>query len=139
MGFALTKEKSSPRILRVVPSQMSYKLYIDDLRNPPDRSWVVVRSVAAAQEYIEAYGFPSFISFDHDLGMKGKILPSGLWVGEEEEQPTGYDFAKWLCEKDMDEPWMSRLKFSYQVHSANPVGAANITGYLDNYFEVCVQ
>lgn len=118
---------------------MSYKLYIDDLRNPPDRSWVVVRSVDAAKEYIQTYGYPHFISFDHDLGMKGKILPNGLWVGEETEQPDGYDFAKWLCAMDMDEPWMSRLKFSYQVHSANPIGSANIIGYLNNYFEACVH
>lgn len=139
MGFALSTEKQSPRILQSCSSQMSYKLYIDDLRNPPDRSWVVVRSVAAAKEYIQTYGYPHFISFDHDLGMKGKILPNGLWVGEETEQPDGYDFAKWLCAMDMDEPWMSRLKFSYQVHSANPIGSANIIGYLNNYFEACVH
>ncbi|MNK75747.1 hypothetical protein D3C87_952970 [compost metagenome] len=138
-GLRFDQRKAITAFSADVPSQMSYKLYIDDLRNPPDRSWVVVRSVAAAQEYIETYGFPSFISFDHDLGMKGKILPSGLWVGEETLQPDGYDFAKWLCDQDMETPWMSRLKFSYQVHSSNPVGAANITGYLNNYFEVCVH
>lgn len=118
---------------------MSYKMYLDDLRNPPDRSWVVVRSVAAAQEYIFTYGYPSVISFDHDLGMKGKILPNGLWVGEEEEQPTGYDLAKWLCEKDMDAPWMSSRKFRYEVHSANPIGSANIHGYLSHYIKACVH
>lgn len=118
---------------------MTYKLYIDDVRNPPDRTYVVVRSMAAAQEYIEEYGYPFYVSFDHDLGMKGQVLSNGLWIGEEVEQPSGYDFAKWLCAKDMDKPWMLSHEFRYNVHSANPVGSANITGYLENYLEVCVH
>lgn len=118
---------------------MTYRMYIDDLRNPPDRSWVVVRSVEAAQAYISEYGFPYLISFDHDLGMKGKLLPSGLWVGEEVDLPSGYDFAKWLVEQDMDKPWMAAVDFKYIVHSANPVGAANIYGYLNNYHDAVLQ
>ncbi len=112
---------------------MSYNLYIDDIRNPPNRKYVVVRSFEAAKAYIAEFGMPRFVSFDHDLGMMGKTLPSGIWIGEEVEAATGYDFAKWLCEQDMDSPWMSSLGFSFHVHSANPVGKANIEGYLNNY------
>lgn len=119
---------------------MTYRMYVDDLRNPPDRSWVVCRSVAAAQEYIEVYGYPYFISFDHDLGMKTSgVTPGGIVLAAEEEAPTGYDLTKWLCECDLDSPWMRRLNFRYQVHSANPVGKANIYGYLDHYFKVVVH
>lgn len=119
---------------------MTYRLFLDDLRNPPDRSWVTCRSVAAAQEYIEAYGYPYLISFDHDLGMKTTGVAGGFIIlAQEVVAPTGYDFAKWLCECDLDEPWMSRLNFRYQVHSANPVGKRNIDGYLSHYFKAVVH
>ena len=101
---------------------MSYKMYIDDIRIPKVEGYVVVRSFEEAVNFIQQQGFPSFVSFDHDLGMDQT---------ESSELPTGYDFAKWLCEKDMDKPFMQN--FDYFVHSANPVGKANIEGYLDNY------
>lgn len=116
---------------------MSYKMFIDDIRNPPDRTWVVVRSVDAAIEYIQSHGFPRFISFDHDLGLKLQIQPSGVGIlladgAEDTEAPSGFNFAKWLVEQDLEIHWMS-AGFDYQVHSANPVGAANIRGLLDQY------
>jgi hypothetical protein len=108
------------RILRRY--NMTYRLFLDDLRMPPDRTWVVCRSVAAAKQYIADYGWPAFVTFDHDLGMASA-----------EEAPTGYDFAKWLCEQDQESPWMAKSKFWWYVHSANPVGAANINSYLRWY------
>ena len=47
--------------------------------------------------------------------------------------PTGYDFAKWLVDMDMDNIYKFPENFSFHVHSANPVGKANIEGYLNNY------
>jgi len=60
--------------------------------------------------------FPSFISFDHDLG-------DGL---------TGYDCAKWLVEYDLETGLMP-ADFSFYVHSQNPVGASNIKNLLNSY------
>lgn len=118
---------------------MSYKLYIDDIRNPPDGSWVVARSVDAAITYIRTYGFPRFISFDHDLGLKLRVRDDNaiILLAEEEdtEAPSGFDFAKWLVNEDLENRWMAR-GFDYHVHSANPVGAANIRGLLDHYLRV---
>lgn len=125
-------------------NSMSYKLFLDDIRNPPDGSWVVARSMAAAVTYIQAYGFPRFISFDHDLGLKLKAPEQVDYSGhhyiliadlEDTEAPSGFDFAKWLVNEDLEIQWMSR-GFDYQVHSANPVGAANIRGLLDHYLRV---
>ena len=72
-------------------------------------------------------GFPSFISFDHDLG---------------HEKYTGYDIAKQLVENDMisgDKDSRERYKFSndfgFYVHSQNPIGKANIEGLLNNYLK----
>lgn len=94
-----------------------YNIYLDDIRNPKElREFVVLRSMTAATEYVTAHGFPTYISFDHDLA----------------EELTGYDFAKWLVELDMQTNTMP-ADFEFNVHSANPVGAANITAYLNNY------
>ncbi|WP_371131695.1 cyclic-phosphate processing receiver domain-containing protein [Sulfuricurvum sp.] len=47
--------------------------------------------------------------------------------------PSGYDFAKWLVEMDMDGKIHIPEDFYFTVHSANPVGAKNIQEYLRNY------
>jgi hypothetical protein len=95
-------------------------MFIDDLRDPPDSGWVVMRNSEDAIACLNARGCPEKISFDHDLG--------------------GDDIAmvvvKYLVEKDMDDggtfipPW-----FTFLVHSANPVGARNIDGYLRGYLQ----
>ena len=97
---------------------MAYKLFIDDERFPIDDSWVIVRSYDAAISYIKEHGMPGFISFDHDLG---------------DNSLTGYDVAKWLVEADLDGIILINKDFPYYVHSANPIGAANIRGLLDSY------
>lgn len=96
------------------------KLFLDDLRSPPDATWQVARSYDAALWLIENIGHPCIeISFDHDLG---------------DNVPSGYDFAKALIELDMDGIFeLSRVK-RFHVHSANPVGALNITSILRSYF-----
>lgn len=96
-------------------------LYLDDLRPVPS-GWAVARSFDDAVAYVETHGVPSMISFDHDLGEAEGVL-----------LPTGYDFAKWLVERDLDRPGFIPADFQFTVHSANPVGARNITGYLEGY------
>lgn len=99
------------------------KLFIDDIRQPPDNTYAVVRSYNDAIAYMESMGCPEYISFDHDLG--------------DDDQGTGYDVAKWMVDKDLDaNGQFIPDDFEYNVHSANPVGARNITGLLDNYLAV---
>lgn len=93
---------------------MSYKLFIDDERSPPDETWVVTRSSYDALDYIETNGMPNFISFDHDLG------------GED----TTMVFLKKLVEyvwNGTDSPP------DYKVHSANPVGSQNIISFMESW------
>lgn len=99
---------------------MTYKLFLDDVRNPREDGWVVVRSFIEAARYVHQHGFPDHVAFDHDLG--------------EEDHRTGRHFAQWLIEHDMRYETMPR-HFTYSVHSANPVGAANIRGLLDSYIK----
>lgn len=103
---------------------MTYCMFVDDIRNPdwiyPDLDtddWLVCRTMQEAQDVIADLGWPNWISFDHDLG---------------ENEPTGYDLAKWLVNQDLDTHAMP-ANFDFAVHSANPVGAANIQGLLTNY------
>ena len=97
-----------------------YSLYLDDERNPKtDRKFSICRTMDEARDMVVEYGFPEYISFDHDLG-------DGI--------PTGFDFAKWLVDHDLDTNTMPH-NFTFNVHSANPSGVANIQGLLDHYME----
>jgi len=64
------------------------------------------------------YGCPNYISFDYDLGKNA---------------PTGYDFAKWLIEEHVSKNIRIPANFDFNVHSANPVNAKNISEYLKQY------
>jgi len=97
---------------------MIYTMYIDDIRTPQKEYDVITRSSVETEEYLIRNGCPTHISFDHDLG------------GDD----TAMRIVKFIIEMDldMDSNWIPD-NFTYNVHSANPVGAANIEGYLKSY------
>ena len=96
-------------------------LFIDDIRNPKTGHYTIARNYAEAVKFMRENGCPDFISFDHDLG---------------ENQPSGYDIAKWMVNKDLDmNGEFIPKKFMYEVHSANPVGRENIRGLLTGYLK----
>ena len=90
-----------------------------------DVQWSIVRSYDEAVDWVLKVGFPEVISFDHDLGELH-------YDSDYTDEKTGYDFAKWLIEYDMDTNTMPK-DFQFTVHSMNPIGAANIQQLLDNY------
>lgn len=98
---------------------MSYYLFLDDERYPPDdgKLWHIARTMDDVKWLFERKGCPSFISFDHDLG---------------DDQPSGMDIAKWIIESDLDCEIIPP-NFAFYVHSQNPVGKANIEGLLNQY------
>jgi hypothetical protein len=89
-------------------------LFIDDIRDPPEGDWIVVRSSSEGIEHIKANGMPCFISFDHDLG------------GED----TTMVFLRKLVETVWDG---SEKPPEYTVHSANPVGSQNIISFMESW------
>jgi hypothetical protein len=118
---------------------MTWNLFLDDERNLEDVTWapwevrekyrnevwIICRNwsqVASMIRYLESY--PSYISFDHDLG---------------DNEATGYDIVKMMIEDSMNHPDDPMLQFSdtfaFYVHSQNPVGKANIEAYLNNYLK----
>jgi len=113
-------------------------LFLDDERMPKDVKWLliggvgswgadwkIVRSCDEAINWVQDNGFPDVISFDHDLGLMH-------YANDYSDGKTGYDFAKWLVEYDMDTNTMP-ANFSFTVHSKNPQGTINIEKLLDNY------
>lgn len=112
---------------------MTY-LFIDDERNPTDVTWVtgfdahapwaVVRSYDDAVQWVKDHGCPTNVSFDHDLGMNGNTTAK-----------TGYDFATWLVDYDIDNNVMP-AGFQFTVHSMNPIGAKNIKFLMENYLKL---
>lgn len=105
-----------------------YTLFLDDLRDANKYfeeadNLYVCRTYKEAVALVEKKGLPGFVSFDHDLGDT-----------ENEVEEDGYLFAKYLVQYMMDNEITTA--FEYQVHSANPIGAENITSYLNNWFRV---
>lgn len=98
---------------------MSWKMFIDDERFPVDKEMIIVRSFEEAIDKMNEKGCPVCIYFDHDIG-------EGMF--------TGYDLAKWLVEKDLDNnKEFIPKEFTFEVHSQNPVGKENICGLLNSY------
>lgn len=115
-------------------------LFLDDERMPGDVKWLliggvgswgadwyIVRSLNEAVAWVKEHGFPDVISFDHDLG-------DAHYEEDYSDGKTGYDFAKWLIEHDLDNNSMPE-NFKFTVHSKNPIGKENIERLLNSYLE----
>lgn len=115
---------------------MKYKLYLDDMRYPDiHEDWRIARNYHDAVWYVKTYGLPYHISFDHDLAdshYDWSILGIPAETLTPPKEFTGYDFAKWFCNWVLDNQ-LDLSNFTYYVHSANPVGAANIEAYMKNF------
>ena len=118
-----------------------YHLYLDDIRNPRRGGpWIVVRSHNDFVDFIEEYGIPEVVSFDHDLADEHYDIGAfGEWETMEElydqfTEKTGLDSAKWLIDYCIDND--VALPKCY-VHSANPAGSKNIISWINNYKKHC--
>jgi len=108
-------------------------IFLDDYRIPSDVSWTTIPNVdwTIVRNYNEFVKLiescdeaPYFIAFDHDLA-------DNHYVGDfsNPNEKTGMDCAKWLVEICQQRKWDIP---SFLVHSLNPIGAENITAYLEN-------
>jgi len=118
-------------------------LYLDDIRKPLANHWEVVTNYDEFVSHIRLNGLENYelISLDHDLGEQATnefykntqpnyILNYDNIINEK----TGLDCAKWLVAESMTKK--IPLPQIY-VHSANPIGSANIMGYVNNYLMSC--
>lgn len=95
------------------------KLWVDDIRTPPDRTWTWTKSsqdtirTLTNQKIMFARGWiekPEVMSLDHDLGG---------------DDTTRY-VVLWMCNHDF---WPNEVR----VHSANPVGVEWLEGMIKRY------
>jgi hypothetical protein len=114
-------------------------LYLDDVRIPTTDSWEVVRNYDEFVAHIKMNGLENYevISLDHDLG-EGAMVEYYTNVKPNYEldykripEKTGMDCARYLVAEVMGKNIPMPTIY---VHSANPIGAANIMGYVNNYF-----
>lgn len=83
---------------------------VEILRTTKKNKRFLVRSYYEAVDFVDKFGLPDMILFDHDLG----------------NGPTGYDFLKWLCNQNLG-------YFEAYFHSANPIGRKNMEDYYEGY------
>jgi len=129
------------------------KIYLDDVRTPKDKDWVVVRDYHQLVNLVQNVGIRNIgtISLDHDLGDSAmneyhtNVSPNFKLNYENITEKTGYDAAKFLVDEFYSK-YPERLEMDYfikkeepvmfpivVVHSANPIGSANICGYINNF------
>lgn len=85
------------------------KLWIDDIRMPPDNDWEWAKTAHDAVRLLRLHWNEiNEVSFDHDLG---------------ENSRTGYDILIWIERRCARGKKFPALMFT---HSANPVGRANM-------------
>ena len=128
---------------------MKTLLWLDDIRDPyssefedflvfspvsPPYNVHWVKSYAEFKNWIQYWGLPDGIAFDHDLGDNPELrvaLGIGDWFNmEENREYTGYDCAKWLVDYCIDN---KKTLPAFNSHSANPVGKENILSLLNNF------
>jgi len=118
------------------------QLYLDDIRTPNSDDWHVVRNYDELVSHIRLNGLDKYevISLDHDLGDTAQkeyynnVSPNYQLDYNNILEKTGLDCAKWLVAESMN----SKIPLpQIYTHSANPIGAANIMGYVNNYLKNC--
>jgi hypothetical protein len=119
---------------------MRYNIYLDDVRTPIEKDWVVVRDYDDFVKTVTKLGLENInlISLDHDLGDTAmmewytNVYNNYKLDYNNITEKTGMDCAKWLVERWMEGQSVVEVK----VHSANAIGSANIMGLLNNYRHV---
>ena len=118
------------------------RLYLDDIRTPVDDDWILVRNYDEFVAQIKLNGLGNFevISLDHDLGEGAMVeyytnVKNNYMLDYNNiEERTGMDCCRYLVSDSMNEK--IPLPQIY-VHSANPIGSANMMGYINNYLMNC--
>ncbi len=132
---------------------MKQSIYLDDLRTPTAGVWMIARTYNEFVNRVTQIGLANIdtISLDHDLGDDAinefvyNAMQNYTIDYNNIQEKTGYDCAKWLVNYFYDEnPTRLDMHVSYKkqnpivfpkvvVHSANPIGSANIMGYINNF------
>ena len=117
-------------------------IYLDDIRTPIESGWIICRNYEEFVKTVSKIGIENIgkISLDHDLGDSAikeyfdNVSKNYVLDYDNIIEKTGYDCAKWLVGQSMSTGKKLPL---IVTHSANPIGSANIMGYINNYLKNC--
>ena len=129
-------------------------IFLDDIRTPKENNWVVVRNYDEFVSKVTEIGLNNIevISLDHDLGDTAmneyfnNVSPNYSLNYDNIKEKTGLDCAKWLVNHfyDTNPEWIEMNRVikredgmvfpQVYTHSANPIGSANIMGYINNFY-----
>ena len=130
---------------------MKAHIYLDDVRTPNEEGWIVVRNYEEFVDAVTKIGLENIevVTLDHDLGDTAmqeyfnNVSPNYKLDYDNIKEKTGLDCAKWLIDHYLDkynteesrkEKRDSGIIFpKVFTHSANPIGSANIMGYVNNF------
>lgn len=103
------------------------KLWHDDIRRPPDDTWIWARTNEDAQLVLRS-GEVTQISMDHDLGLHNAdpdVQDADMQRGWDREN-DGYTLVQWMIEEGYVPPDIT-------IHSWNPDGAMRMARKLDEH------
>lgn len=105
------------------------KIFLDDVRNPPDDSWTVARTYNHCIALLFS-GLPvEVLSLDHDIACYDEV---------DHRELTGYHVAQWVEESvATDDAYTPPGKIL--CHSANPVGRARILETINSIQRMMAQ
>ena len=112
------------------------KLYIDDIREAPDESWTLVRTISEAIRFIARYDEKiTHISLDHDISVEVRIdgeyrpFPSA-----ETYQPVAYFLGERYGSVNSE---MYIWRPEIIIHSSNPKGSEEMQHILSDCGVAC--
>lgn len=130
------------------------KLFVDDLRNVPDESWMLSRTITDAINAIDVFNF-EVISLDHDIShsvimesssrsypCKETFLPVAMYINEKyEKRLIGREVGlKFACtsidcpERQGEECEDGRIP-KIIIYTSNPTGALRMQRALNNKYK----
>ena len=133
---------------------MEKYLFLDEKRFPndvyryklnkqyKDKKWVVVTNYEEFVLYLNHYGIPDFVSFDHDIA-ESHYTPKEFWNDYEaskawqesqvHKEKTGYECAEYLIKFCIEN---RHYLPEYYCHRQNPVGRDKINELLYKYINL---
>lgn len=107
------------------------KLYVDDIRDVPDESWTLARTITEAIAFIAMFKNQiTDISLDHDISHEIRV--NGVYrpfPSPDNFTPVAY-FIGEVYENQFDRP-------NLVAHTANPAGGEKIRSILEQYGVKC--
>ena len=119
-------------------------IYLDDYRTPTEHpynnQWIVVRNYDDFVERVSEIGLDNIdiISLDHDLDVSAtehyfNYVKKNYQIDYSQiKEKTGMDVVKWLVNHSIS---VGKPIPQCYIHSHNPIGSANMMGYLNLYFK----